>query len=792
MLKNYFLVALRSLWRNKLIMGINIMGLSVGMASCLLIAIYVFHETSYDSFHENADRIVRATMEMSFSGNVTSVSVTGTRVLPEFKRTFPEVEDGVRHFPVSTVMQYEDKVFREAGFVYVDSSFFKIFSFRLLQGNPASVLNNPNQLVLSVSAARKYFGDDDAIGKVVRINNGQDFTVTGVVEDCPANSQIRFDMLASWASLTDPVYTTESWFDASHYTYLLLRDASMTQSFESKVQEYFKKMAQADGGENYLTIHVQPMKEVHLNAIVEGGFEPGSDHQYVYIFSIVALFILIIASANYINLVTARASVRAREVGLRKVVGASRRQLVVQFMGESILVLTVALLIALFLMEIALPALSLQGGKTFTVQSILKPFPLLTFLSVFLIISFVSGFYPALILSAFKPSRALKEQYTSGVSGNWFRNGLIVLQFFISVFLIGATLVIRGQLSFIQSKKLGYDKNHVIVLRGDNSISNKINSIKTEFLTNSNVLGVTTCNQTPVFVPGKYNLSRNEQQTLISGIRVDKDFIKTLRINLVVGEDFSTNEEEAAFERRDTIQRPIMINEAAARYFGWTPEEALNQLVLFQGRRSIIKAVTDDFHFNSMHSTIEPIVIFLSNDTRRILVKVSGTNLTDEITFLKTKWTELAPQLPFDFEFMDDQFNKLYSAEAKTSAIFSTFSFLGIVLATLGLLGLVTFTTQQRIKEIGIRKVLGASVINIVQLLSKNLMSLVAIATGMAAPVVWLAMNKWLQTFQYKISLSWWVILLASMPTILAAIITISIQAVRAALSNPVDSLRNE
>jgi len=794
MFRNYLKIAWRNLRQNKLLSGINILGLATGIACCLLIAMYVFQEKSYDRFHKNADRIVRATMELSYNGNLTKVAVTGTKVLPEFKRVFPEVENGVRTYPVNATVQLGDKLFMEKQFVYSTPEFFEIFSFRLLEGDPKQVLTKPNQLVLTTSTAKKYFGDENPLGKVLRINNEKDYVVAGIAEDCPANSQIKFNVLASWSSLTDPVFQEESWADASHYTYFLLKKPGMESALEKKIQDYFK--SQNEGyrvpGKNYLDIRIQPLTDVHLKAIVDGGFEPGGDNRYVYIFSIVALLVLIIACANYVNLTTARASERAREVGVRKVIGASRKQLFSQFISESVITVFVALLTSLLLAKLFLPSFNMISGKQLQFNSLLTPACLTALGVILFVIGFLGSIYPALVMSGFQPIKVLKGKINTNTSGTGLRKSLFVLQFFISVALIASTLVIRGQLSFIQNKKLGYNNDHVLVLRSDEEVLKKMNTIKTELLNNPGIPGVTTCNQTPTFIPGKYNLTLDNKEIIIGGVRVDKDFIRTMGINIRGGSDFTSAEEQAAFTHTDTIERPLIINEAAVHSFGWTNENAIGKKLKFQGRNSIVKAVVADFHFASMHETINPIVIFLSNNTSKILVKLSANKLPQTLEYIKNKWSQLAPQLPFEYEFLDDQFSKLYTAEMRTGKIFYAFALLAIGLACMGLLGLVTFTAWLRTKEIGIRKVLGATVSSIVLMLSKDFLKLVVLAILIASPVAWWVMNKWLQDFAYRTDISWKVFFISGLAAIMIALVTLSFQAIRAAIANPVKSLRTE
>jgi putative ABC transport system permease protein len=768
--------------------------MSVGFTCCILIATYVLHETSYDRFHKNADRIVRASMEMSASGKVTHVAVTGTKVLPEFKRIFPEVETGVRTFPTSATVAVADEIFRENKFVYVDSTFFRIFSFKLLQGAPETVLAHPYQLVVTVSTARKYFDNENVIGKSLRINNDKEYVITGVVEDCPENSQIKFDVLASWSSLTDPVYTTESWFDASHYTYLLLQNPEMVTSLDAKIQNHFKARSLKDdpSGKNYLSIHIQSMTDVHLRALTEGGFEPGGDYRYVYIFSIIAIFILAIACANYVNLTTANASERAKEVGMRKAIGASRKKLMMQFTTESMIIVVLAMVLGVVMAKMLTPGFNDLTGKQIPFEPLFTHVPMLIIFGTLLFVGFLGSLYPSLVLCKFNPVDTLKGKFNTGSSGINLRKSLIVLQFVISVSLIIATLVVKDQMTFIQSKHLGYDRDHVVVLKGDNSLRDKIETIKTEFQNNREIISVTACNQTPVFVPGKYNLSLEGENMLVTAIRVDRNFIKTLGLNLRYGEDFTEHEQMAAVASTDTVQRPIIINETAVRSFGWTPEDAVGRTLTFQGRNSIVKAVVSDFHFTSMHESISPIVLFLGNRTNNIIVKVSGSDIPSTLQFLKTKWAALAPHLTFEYEFLDQQFSKLYNAETRAGNLLNRFSFIGTLLASLGLLGLIIFIVKQRTKEIGIRKVLGASVLSIVKLLSAELLKPVGFALIASFPVAWFLMDKWLQGFAYRTVIGWSIFIWAGVLSITIALVALIFHALKAAMANPVDTLRNE
>ena len=794
MFKNYLKIALRNLFHHKVLSGINILGLAAGISCCLLIALYVYNETSYDRFHKKAHRIVRVTMEYGFDGVINKIAVTGNKVFPAFKRNFAEVENGVRMFNLGAIVKYDNKLFEEDRFVFVDSTFFDIFSFKLLKGNPLTVLQNPNTVVLTEFSAKKYFGSEDAIGKILRVNNEKDYTVTGVVTDCPVNSQIKFDFLASFSSLEGDIYKKEKWWNANYYTYLLLKTPEAANSLAVKIPGYMKTQDKENGiaGNNYLTFHLEPLTSVHLYSQVEGGFEPAGNYRYIYIFSAIALLILGIACANYMNLITARATERAKEVGIRKVMGAARKQLFGQFMGESFISVFIALLFSLGFVRLLLPLFNFVTSKELEYFSIFQPAVLASLSVILIIVAVIGGSYPAMVLSSYKPIKVLKGNFKSTSSGSLLRKILIVTQFVISVGLIVCTIVIHNQLSFIQNKKLGYDKDHLVILPIDKFIREKIPAFKSEFKSDPKIINVASCTQTPTFVPGKYELKIGDRDMIVTAQGVDKDFIKTIGLTIIEGSDFTEADETAALSEEENAQGAVVLNESAAKSLNWKPEQAVGKTVQFEGRNSVVKAIVKDFHFASMHEPITPIVLFLNGYTRNLLVKLAGDQLPQTLQFMKKKWNELAPHRPFEYKFLDEEYNKLYTTEIKTGKLFYVFAVLAIVLACLGLFGLATYTAQQRTKEIGIRKVLGASVTGIITLLSRDFLKLVVISTIIAFPVAWWVMNKWLEDFVFRVNIGWWVFVLSAALALLIAFITISFQAVRAAIANPVKSLRTE
>lgn len=801
MLINYFKIAYRSLWRNKVFSGINIIGLSVGLSSCLLLFMYITHELSYDDFQRQADRIVRVTMEYSMEGRVARIPQTGTKVAPEFGRQFPEVEAGVRMINRDGVVLNGDQQFSEKRIVFADSAFFTLFSFPLLNGNPRTALAGPNQVVLSASTAHKYFGTENPIGKQLRLNTGgsfRDYSVTGVVADCPENSQIKYDLLASFSTLS--ASKTEEWFSSNYATYLLLRTPDDIARLQAKIPGFMKTQFSKEDmtAGSYLTYNLEPLRRVHLHSDVDGFFEPNGDLTYIYIFGSIALLILLIACVNYVNLATSRAVERSQEVGVRKVMGAMQRQLFGQFMGESVIVTSVALALALLLASLTLPLFNTLSDRHFSLAVWIKPVNLLLLAGVGVVVSLLAGSYPALVLARFQPVRVLKGHLKTAGAGQ-FRKTLIVFQFAITAFLIISTLLVRNQLTFIQQKKLGYNKDHVLMLPVDRQVKEKIRTIKSEFTQNVDVQRVSLASESPVFVNGGYGMRRSnrpdDQYKMVAGLQIDEDYIKTMGLQLVAGRDLTrTDVEQASVPDGDSLNYYHFIpNESAVKELGWTPQQAIGQKIdMGSGRKGEIKAVVADFHFASLKQKIGPLILFPEVGGEILLVKLSGSQFVNTLQFLEGKWRALIPNRPFSYEFMDEEFTKLYASETRTGRIFSVFAFLSIFLACLGLFGLSAYTTAQRTKEIGVRKVLGASVISIVGLLSQDFLKLVIIAILVATPIGWYVMDRWLRDFEYRISIDWWVFGLAAFVAIGVALLTISFQSVKAALTNPVKSLRSD
>ncbi|HVM88075.1 MAG TPA: ABC transporter permease [Puia sp.] len=798
MLKNYFKIAFRNLWKNRTSSIINIFGLSIGLTSCLLIALYIKHELSYDNFEKNGDRIARVIMEYSFDGSPESNkgNYTSVRVAPVFKRTFPEVENGIRMTMRERVVNYNEKYIDEKRFMFADSTFFDLFSFKLLQGDVHNVLSGPYKVVVTETTAKKYFGEETAVGKTFRLGSDSNlYQVSGVMEDCPENSQIKFDFLASFSSMGLGKEYEETYWDANYTTYLLLRDKKSIASLQEKLPSFMKKEMKGQGAT--VNFYLEGFNKIHLHSPY-GGFEPNNNISYIYILAAVALLILIIACSTYINLSTARSIERAKEVGVRKVIGAEKNQLFWQFIGESALLCLISVVISLIAAALLMPAFNGLTDKELHVTSLFTlPFIIFSF-TVVACVSLIAGTYPALILTGFQPVKVLKGSFKNTGSGQWLRKSLIVFQFVISVFLIISTFMIQKQLYYIQHKNLGYDREHVLVLPITSKMEDNIQFIKEQFKQNPNVSGVSLCARSPVEGGGGYNMRSAQmpanQQMAVTANPGDEDFIKTVGLQIIAGSDLSQQDiKDVMTDDPKKRNFHFILNETAAKQLGWKPAEAVGKkMFLDDSRPGIVKGVVKDFHFSSLHDPIKAYVLFPDFWHSELLVKISGQNIPGTISFIESKWKNLVPTRPFQYRFMDDDYNNLYSAELRLGKVMNIFSSIAIILACLGLFGLSSYTAQQRIKEIGIRKVLGASVSNIVFNLSKDFIRLSGIAILIAFPLAWLAMTKWLQDFVYRTDMSWGIYIIAALATVMLAIITVSIHAIKAAIANPVKSLRSE
>ena len=799
MFKNYFRTALRNLRKNKLYAAINIFGLTIGLAACLLIGLYINHELSYDRFNVNADRIVRVTMEYKQAETVNSTATTGTKVGPQFKRTFPAVEDYVRTFIYHNVMKRGDKIFDEPRILYADQSFFKIFSFKILEGNAATALDAPDKIVLTNSMAKKYFGDADPLNKTIT-SGGKDFRVSAVCEEIPQNSQVKFDFVTQFLNLGNGV-KEEQWWTANWITYLLLHNKKDITLFQQQINNYMKTPGVRQDanleGNNYLAYHLEPLTKVHLYSSL-AGFEPNGSITYIYMFLAIAFLILVIACANYTNLATAQSASRCGEIGMRKVLGASKRQVFVQFIGESAVITFIAATLAFLLSIFLIPYFNRVAGKQFNTEALLQPFPIIALVLFSLLVSFFAGLYPAMILSGTQVIGVLKKGFSFTGGKNLLRKTLIVAQFGISAFLIIYSVIILQQLHFMQTKDLGYDKDHVVVLPIGGKMMQDFQNLKDAFKQVPGVEEVTASYETPEYVQWGDGITafdeKGKHEISLNAMPVDLDFIKTMKMQLAAGRDFKQSD----FAMMDTsdnnknYHEPYIINETLVKKIGWTPEQAIGKTIEKNATGPVV-GVVKDFNFSSLHDPIGPLVIFLGRDySRDFLIRLDGNDMKSTLGRIEMAWKQRLPDRPFNYHFLDEDYNKLYLAEQRTSALFSVAAGIAISLACMGLFGLAAFTTVQRTKEIGIRRVLGANLGSVTLLVAGSFLQLVSIAILIAIPLAWWAANSWLRDFAFRIPIQLSVFVITALVTIVIALCTVGFHAVKAALMNPVKSLRTE
>ena len=796
MLKNYLKITLRTLWKDKGFSFINISGLAIGISTCILISLYVLDELRYDTFHKNARNIYRLTELLHLPKEVRPQTVTSPPMASALQQNFPEVKSVTRFTESSRLLAYDDKKFFDTKIWYADSTLFEIFSFSLRKGDPMTALVEPYSIVVTEKAAKKYFGDADPLGKAMSLSDTISLTVTGVVKDIPTNSHIQFDVLLSFSTIvaTNNSQQSDNWFNNGYYTYALLAEGTDYNDLASRYGDEVKKLMGKQTEESGLWYEFvfQPLLDIHLRSTTPYDMGPNGNIKYVYIFSIVAALVLLIACANYINLSTARAMNRAKELGIRKVIGAKRKQIIQQLIGESFLVTFISFVIGLAIVTAALPKFNTITNKTMDARFLLTPEAIFSALTIFLLIGILAGGYPATLMASFSPVKTLKNYVRQGRESGMIRKGLVVFQFTMSIILIAGTIIIFRQMDFMQNKNLGIEKEQLLQLRMRNNINPKHQLIKEEMLKVPEVIAATATNFS--YGNGISNIATlpegasDNEITSEAVISVDPDFIPTLKVELVSGRNFSkdipTDEAEA-----------FIVNESAVKHFNWgTPETALGKKLDWGlGKKGKVIGVVKDFNFTSLHESIQPLIIHIQrNWINFITLKIKVENIPETIEQLEKKWNSLNLDSPFDYSFLDADFEKLYRAEQQTQSIVGFLASLAIFIACLGLFGLAAFMAEQRTKEIGVRKVLGADVLGIIALLSKDFLILVGIAILIAFPISWFASVKWLDSFAYRTDLPWWIFGLAGVTAILIALLTVSFQSVKAAVANPVNSLRNE
>ncbi|MEK6479486.1 ABC transporter permease [Catalinimonas sp. 4WD22] len=823
MFKNYLRIATRNLLKQKFYALINILGLSIGLATCLLISAYLLDELSYDQHHENAEQIYRINGYYKMGGQEGSYAVVPGPFAQAVTDNYPEVISAVRFRQRGGTNLYDgENVYKENRVVYADSTVFKVFSIPMLFGDPNTALTEPNHLVISTDNAVKYFGSDweqnPPIGKSIQVGREKnEYTISGIFENMPSNSHFHFDVMFSMASLEES--RNDMWLSNNFHTYLLLREDAEPKLLEKKLNETFKTYAAPqlkqfanismdefiEAGNAFLYT-LQPLLDIHLFSNLQVEHEANGDIKYVYIFAAIAFFVLLIACVNFMNLSTARSAGRAKEVGIRKTLGSQRQQLIIQFLVEALVVSTISMVLALLMAEVLLPYFNDLSGKQLTFTSFKPEWVILAVLATILLVGLMAGSYPAFFLSSFRPIEVLKGKISKGMGNNWLRGGLVVFQFGVSIILIVGTTVVYQQLEFIRDMKLGYDKEHILVLHNTYYLGDQIDAFKQEMLRNPTILNGTISSYLPANSISNNNSAifrdrnpNDEHTTSVPWWSVDYDYIETMGMNIVEGRNFS--------HEYSTDSMGIIVNESFVKQFELDSDEEgpIGKLLSSFGEQPEemftfhVVGVVQDFHYQTMREKISPMVMVIGNEkhmmgksTAAISFRIKPEDIKKSISFLEAEWKKFVPELPFEYSFMDERFNNLYQADQKVGKIFTVFCCLALFIACLGLFGLASFTAEQRTKEIGIRKVLGASESQLVYMFSKDFTRLVLISFVTAVPLSYLAMNQWLQDFAYHINLGLGIFLFAGIIALLIAWITVSFQSIRAAHANPAESLRSE
>ncbi|MFD2571037.1 ABC transporter permease [Spirosoma soli] len=804
MIRNYLLIAFRNLRKHKAFSFINIIGVAVGLACFLLISLYVKDELSYDRYNVNADRIYR--VARTFLSSEGTPSLRLAQAAPPFgpliKQDFPEAEQVVRTLETNGLVRYGEHRFDEQDVYFAEANLFKVFSFDFASGNPEKALENPFSIMLSRPMAEKYFGKENPIGKTVRYENQYDLTVTGVYEPLPAQAHFHPSFLLSFSTLNDPrIYGAEglrtNWSNNSFNTYVLLAKGSDPQRMEKAFAPFQDKHVPSDGStkaSKWSQLTLQKVTDIHLYSHTDSEIEPTSDIKYVYLFSAIGLFILLIACINYMNLATARSAGRAKEVGMRKVVGALRTQLVGQFLSESLLLVSFALGIAIVLVLLCLPALNEFTQKKLAFSQLVDPVFLTILVTITLLTGLVAGSYPAFFLTSFRPIGVLKGQVASTLRTGKLRQVLVVTQFAIAIALIIATAVVYNQMNYIQNYRLGYQKDQIVLLSDVGDSTTNYQTLKQELKATGLVQAVGRSSRIPSGrLLDSWDASAMKGDSMapvninLRGLQIDEDFIPTYQIEMAAGRNFSRD--------YPTDTSMTVLNETAVKLLGWTPQQAIGKRFKYGSRNGQIIGVTKDYHFESLHQNMSAIAMVMAPERLNwmsVHIGGGGRNVEAGLKQIESVWKRFFPERPFDYQFLDARFDRLYARERTQQTLFSIFAGVAILISCLGLFGLSMFMAEQRTKEIGIRKVLGASEISLVTLFSTDFMKLVVIALLIASPIAWYAMHNWLNSFAYRTDIHWWVFLLAGGLTVLIALLTVSFQSVKAALMNPVKSLRTE
>ncbi len=799
MFKNYIKVAWRNLFKDKLYSMVNIIGLSIGITCCAVIYLYVSYELSYDAYHHQSENIYRMVSNSHEPDKVKEFAPTSPIMASSALVQFPEIDNIVRFNGSSRNISFEEKKFYDTKLYYADSTLLDVFDFNLIQGNKKTLLNKPYSIVLTESTAKKYFGNESAYGKIMKLSDTINLTVTGVINDIPKNSHFSFDCFLSRITMNDLnkgdsswyQNNEQNWFNCNTYSYIRLKDGTDPSKLKSKINAYMTKENEEIRKQTgmYMNCNLQPITDIHLTSNLEAEFKDSKNGniQYIYIFIGTAILMLVIACCNFINLSTAKSINRSKEIGLRKVIGATRKQLILQFLGESTFFSIIASLFSILFVYCLLPVFNNFLG-------IELHFTLKTFLLYLIIIVFVgilSGSYPALLMSSFSPIRSIKGNIKHSLIDVIFRKGLVVFQFTIAIALIICTIIVLNQLDFIQNKNIGMNKDQLLNIELKPQDAGKSEVLLKELRQNPKIVSASVNSFSFKYMSNITLIPEGLAENKLTSCNVfsmDYDFLKTYQIPIVAGRDFSpsyTTDETEGF----------MVNEAAVKEFGWkTPKDAIGKKVQWgMGKDGKVVAVVKDFNFTSLKENIKPILMHIFKPWHNnITVRLKTDNVSTTISEIENIWKTNAPHSPYKYSFLEEDFNNMFQSELKMRSVLGVFTVLGILVACLGLFGLAAFTIKQRYREIGIRKVLGSSVNGIVKNLSADFLKLVIISILIAIPLAWYASYKWLQDFAFKVDISWWVFILAAFLALIIAFITVCFQALKAALANPIKSLRTE
>ena len=804
MIRNYIKTAWRNLVKNKVFSFINVFGLAVGLACCMFIAAYLYSELTYDTYSINSKQLYRVGVTTLGNGSVTDFPMVDVAVGPGIKRVYPQVSAFTRLTNRGPVfVTYKDRQFKEQKTVLVDSNFLQLFSIPLIQGDDKTALIEPKSIVITSALATKYFGNEAPVGKTLKVGNDL-MKVTGVIDKVPDNSHFHYDAFVSSNTFPDPQQT---WSNVGYFTYLLLDKNADPKKLEAQFPQLVAKyvvpevqhdmgvsMAEAQKAINTFKFYLQPITDIHLHSSTKFDMEPNGDISYVYIFGALAVFILLLACINFTNLSTASSAKRSKEVGIRKVMGSLKEWLITQFLVESVMLTLLSMLLALVLVYLLLPYFNDLSGKYITFGFFLNLKALAIGLGLTLFVGILAGLYPAFFLSSFQIINVLKGTTgTEPAKKNFLQSGLVVFQFTVSTALIIATFIVYQQLHFMQNKKLGYDKDQLLVLNDTYLLGNNEYAFKDQLMQDRRIVNGTISTE----VPGNGNMSgtqiypqerasdetKNEIHCNI--YRIDGNYLSTLSISLAKGRGVSPD-----FPADSSA---VVINEAAVHELGWSNTDPIGKSIVRSGRRAFtVVGVVKDFNYTSAKQKVAPLMLLPMHRHGTIILKIKTTDVRGLLSDIKKQWGDYKASGPFSYYFVDDQFASLYSAEQRTGHIFTAFAVIAIIIASLGLFGLAAFMIKLRVKEIGIRKVLGASSGNITTMLSMEFLKLVIIAILISFPLTWFAMYKWLQDFAYRINIQWWIFIVAGVIALLIAFITISFQSIKAAIANPVKSLRSE